>query len=136
MDPAAESAKLELLEAGRAMLLVSACAGTPMNAAMFGVFGGKAYYLYSGSSLEGNARCGPVHLIWTGLQRLKEQGITCVNLGGALPGGGTDGRERELYRFKKDFGTAIVRQPAGVKTIGRLGVSLQAFASRLRRSGH
>lgn len=132
MDPVGESAKMMLLDSGRAMLLMSSCAGRPINAAMFALFGHKAYYLYSGSSLDGNKQCGPVHLLWTAIQLFKAKGFSALNLGGACALHEA-ASEKNLYNFKRDFGALVVTQPAGMKTLSVLGASLNASASCLKR---
>src|SRR5437660_1191188 len=55
----AELVKDLLLDPGRALLAVSYWDGEPINAALFGLFAGKAYYLSGGSSLVGNSKYGP-----------------------------------------------------------------------------
>jgi len=133
MDAADESSKFMLLNSGRAMLLISSCDGSPVNGAMFGMFRDKAYYLYSGSTLDGNKLCGPVHLIWTAIQILKTNGFRSLNLGGVICGSLEAASDNNLYSFKKDFGAAIVMQPAGLKITSRLGASLEAVVCGLKR---
>ena len=133
MNTSTESANVMLLNSGRALLMISSCDGTPINGAMFGLFGGKAYYLRSGSSQDGNRRCGPVHLIWTIIELLKSQGFTFLNLGGVMFTSGGPSSDDSLYSFKKDFGATIVMQPAGMKITSRLGASLEAFVYGLKR---
>src|SRR5438552_14895386 len=79
-DDAALAASLSLLNSGRANLLVSSCGQSAINAAMFGVFAGRAYYLLSGSSSGGRKNAGPPHLLWTMIERLKEAGAIVLNL--------------------------------------------------------
>jgi hypothetical protein len=135
MDDRLEAAKLRLLGSDQALVLMSVCDGAPTNGAMFGVFGERAYYLSSGSSVTGNERCGPVHLIWTAIRVLKERGVRSLNLGGAVAPGTDTAAGSELYRFKKDFGSAVVRQPAGVKVVRRLGAFAHGLAARIKRAG-
>jgi len=129
---AAQAASLSLLDSGRANLLVSSCGETAINAAMFGVFVGRAYYLLSGSSSDGRKKAGPPHLLWTAIERLKEAGATVLNLGGAAVPAGEDDPAWGLYRFKRDFGASIISQPSGTKTISPLGGALSRVLLTMR----
>lgn len=129
----AATTKALLLDTGRAVLLLSYRDGIAVNAAMFGLFGEKAYYLNSGSSLVGNKSGGPVHLIWTMIELLKAEGISTLNLGGvASPSHGADSRNG-LYSFKRDFGASVVLQPAGTKTICQFGAGMSWVLESLKR---
>jgi len=129
---AAQTASLSLLNSGRANLLVSSCGETAINAAMFGVFGGRAYYLLSGSSSDGRKNAGPPHLLWTMIERLKDTGATVLNLGGAAVPAGEDDPAWGLYRFKRDFGASIISQPSGTKTISQFGRALSRALLTMR----
>jgi len=111
-------AKEYLMESGKAIILASFCGGEPLCAAMFGRFDKTAYYLVSGSSVEGNRNRAPVHMLWTAIQRFKKEGCTVFNLGGATES------EEGLYRFKRDFGSQIIPAPKGKKTISNFGMLL------------
>jgi len=123
-----------LLDTHRARLLVSYRGGVPVNAGLFGLFGGRAYYLASGSSRDGYNCCGPVHLLWTMIEMLKADGATVFNLGGV---DGPADLERSvadgLYNFKKDFGGMVIPQPGGFKTISLLGARLNSILTRCKR---
>jgi len=123
--------RARLLEQDRAILLVSHHGGQAVNAAMFGVFGERAYYLYSGSSLEGNRCAGPVHLLWTAARILRERGVRTLNLGGvASP---TDEKMNGLLRFKQGFGAEMVSQPSGTKVLSVVGSTLATGFERAKR---
>jgi len=125
--------KALLVDTGRAVLLVSYCGGIAINAAMFGCFEGKAYYLHSGSSLAGNKMAGPVHLLWKMIELLKADGGTALNLGGAdAPPHARDSRNG-LYTFKRDFGASSIPQPAGTKSISWIGSKMNMILSLLKR---
>ena len=123
-----------LLDTNRAKLLVSYRTGAPVNAGLFGLFGGRAYYLASGSSIDGYKSCGPVHLLWTMIEMLKADGATTLNLGGV---DGPDDQERGikdgLYSFKKDFGGTVIHQPGGFKTISLLGARINSILTVCKR---
>jgi lipid II:glycine glycyltransferase (peptidoglycan interpeptide bridge formation enzyme) len=123
-----------LLDTNRARLLVSYRDGVPVNAGLFGLFGGRAYYLASGSTSDGYKSCGPVHLLWTMIEMLKVDGATTLNLGGA---DGPADQEREvkdgLYNFKKDFGGTVISQPGGFKTISLLGAWINSILTLCKR---
>ena len=120
----AQPATLSLLDSGRAELLVSYHAETPISAAMFGIFAGKAYYLLSGSSSAGQENAGPSHLIWTMIERMNRASANVLNLGGATVPTSKDDPAGGVYRFKRDFGTTIITQPAGTKTLSPTGTAL------------
>ena len=130
----AERLQTLLLDTNGAKLLVSYRDGVPINAALFGLFGGRAYYLASGSSSDGYKSCGPAHLLWTMIEMLKADGATTLNLGGV---DGPDDQERGvkdgLYSFKKDFGGTVIPQPGGFKTISLLGARLNSMLTLCRR---
>lgn len=113
-------AKEHLLETGRAIILSSFREDEPLCAAMFGRFSDVAYYLISGSSVEGNRNRAPVHMLWTAIKRFKEDGCVVFNMGGA--------REDELglHRFKRDFGSKILSEPRGRKILSTFGAVLNA----------
>lgn len=119
-------ARRDRLESGRVDVLVSYRDETPVNAALFGFFNGRAYYHVSGSSDPGYECCGPVHLIWTAIRIYKDRGATCLNLGAALEDQGG------LFRFKQDFGATVVSTPVGKKRISRVGSGLHRIRSLLR----
>jgi hypothetical protein len=129
-----QAAYLSLLNSGRATLLVSSCGETAINAAMFGIFAGRAYYLLSGASSDGRKRAGPSHLLWTMIARLKEEGTSVLNLGGAVVPAREDDPAWGLYRFKRDFGATIVSQASGTKTISPAGAALNRVLLTLRRA--
>ena len=136
MDAQVESATATLLASGRAVLLVSSHDGAPMNAALFGLFGGRAYYLHSGSSLAGNKCCGPVQLLWTMVEMLQARGSTVLNLGGVTASGRGHTSVDGLYSFKKDFGTTIVYQPAGTKIISQKGAALHSLLTSFKQAAN
>ena len=116
-----------LLESGRIDVFVSTLNDAPINGSVFGNFNDKPYYLVSGSSDLGFKNCGPVHLIWTAVQKYKEQGATILNLGATLEG------QDSLFQFKKDFGATVVSQPIGKKRISQIGSGLHRIRSLLRK---
>jgi len=127
----AERLQTLLLDANRAKLLVSYRDNVPVNAALFGLFGGRAYYLASGSTSDGYRSCGPVHLLWTMIEMLEADGATSLNLGGV---DGPDDQERGgLYSFKKDFGGTAIHQPGGCKTISLFGARLNSILTACKR---
>ena len=130
----AEQLQTLLLDTHRAKVLVSYRDGVRVNAGLFGLFGGRAYYLASGSSRDGYKCCGPVHLLWTMIETLKADGATRLNMGGVdgpadLERSVTDG----LYSFKKDFGGTVIPQPGGFKTISLLGARLNSILTLCKR---
>jgi lipid II:glycine glycyltransferase (peptidoglycan interpeptide bridge formation enzyme) len=129
--------KALLLDTGRAVLLISYYDGVPINAALFGCFEGRAYYLQSGSSRVGYKMAGPVHLLWNMIELSKAAGGVTLNLGGvSSPSRGAASRNG-LYSFKRDFGASIVSQPAGTKTISRFGAGMNSVLESLKRKvGH
>ena len=129
-----DSSKNILLDAGRGMLLMSYHGGVSVNAAFFGVFGDKAYYLASGSSIEGNKCCGSAHLLWTAIELLKNQGVRTLNLGGVVGGAGDVDSKNGLYSFKQDFGGVVLPEPAGVKVISQTGAKLNTALNMLKRT--
>jgi dTDP-4-amino-4,6-dideoxygalactose transaminase len=123
----AERLQTSVLDTQRARLLVSYRDGVPVNAGLFGLFGGRAYYLASGSSRDGYKCCGPAHLLWTAIQMLKSEGATTLNLGGVDgPIDHERGMKDGLYNFKNDFGGVVIPQPRGLKTISWIGAKLQS----------
>jgi hypothetical protein len=130
----AERLQTLLLDTHRASLLVSYSGGVPVNAGLFGLFGGRAYYLASGSSRDGYKCCGPVHLLWTMIEMLKADGAMMLNLGGVA---GPAIQERSvtdgLYSFKNDFGGMVIPQPGGFKTISLLGARLDSSLTLYKR---
>jgi lipid II:glycine glycyltransferase (peptidoglycan interpeptide bridge formation enzyme) len=117
----------EQLREGRGHVLVSYLAGEPVNAALFGLFNRRAYYLASGSAEAGLRCCGPAHLIWTAIKMYKEQGAVCLNLGAALKS------QPGVHRFKRDFGATMVPQPIGTKAIALVGSTLRRVKRLVRR---
>jgi Acetyltransferase (GNAT) domain len=115
------AAKRMLIESGRTVLLASYRGGVMLNAALFGLFGGRAHYLNAGSSAEGNRRCGPSHLIWTMIEVLKARGYSSLDLGGVPLRPGEPEDENGLYNFKRDFGATAAVQPSGVKVLSHHG---------------
>jgi lipid II:glycine glycyltransferase (peptidoglycan interpeptide bridge formation enzyme) len=126
-DPQVALASKQRLESGKADLLVAYHGECPVSAALFVVFGGRAYYHVSGSSIAGYRCCAPAHVIWTAIRTYKEQGLEVLNLGAAL-----DGQET-LYKFKRDFGAVPVCAPMGTKRISRIGSALHWIRSLQRR---
>jgi hypothetical protein len=136
-DNQADVTKELLLDTGQAMLLISYFEGTPINAALFGIFNGRSYYLNSGSTIDGYKSCGPVHLIWTMIKLSRANGSKFLNLGGVtVPK--EKASEDGLYRFKRDFGSKVIYQPAGTKVISRFGAVLNAMLLLLKSliTGH
>jgi len=130
----AERLQTLLLDTHRAKLLVSYHDGVPVNAGLFGLFGGRAYYLAGGSSREGYKCCGPVHLLWTMIEMLKADGATTLNLGGVDgPADQERGVKDGLYSFKKDFGGTVIPQPGCFKTISLLGARLNSILTLCKR---
>jgi lipid II:glycine glycyltransferase (peptidoglycan interpeptide bridge formation enzyme) len=98
-----------------------------VNAGLFGLFGGRAYYLASGSSRDGYTCCGPAHLVWAAIQTLKSEGATTLNLGGVDgPIEQEPGKKSGLYNFKNDFGGKVIPQPKGLKTVSWCGAKLNS----------
>lgn len=130
----AERLQASILDTQRARLLVSYRDGVPINAGLFGLFGGRAYYLASGSSRDGYRCCGPAHLLWTAIHMLKSEGATTLNLGGVDgPINHERGRKDGLYNFKNDFGGMVIPQPGGIKTISLLGARLDSSLTLYKR---
>ena len=132
-EEVAQSSLKDLLESGRAKLLVSYLDGIPVNAGLLGVFGSKAYYLAGGSSPEGNQSRGPVFLFWTAIEMLKNQGGEVLNLGGVSTSNDEESPQEGLYGFKQSFGSTVMPQPAGEKIISRLGAALHNFLQMVTR---
>jgi hypothetical protein len=122
-----------LVESGRATLLVDYLAGEPVAALMYGVMGAQACTLMAGSNPAGNDAGAPSHLMWAMFELLLKDGISRVSLGGVSADDGDGGSQKGLYMFKKEFGALPVRQPAGFKTIARLGKTLSTVGSAVRR---
>jgi hypothetical protein len=130
----AERLQTLLLDTNRTKLLVSYRDGVPVNAGLFGLFGGRAYYLASGASRDGYRSCGPVHLLWTMIEMLKADDATTLNLGGVdSPADQERGVKDGLYSFKKDFGGTVIPQPGGFKTISLLGARINSILTLCRR---
>ena len=124
-----------LLDAGAADVLVSRVdevENSPVNAALIGFFGGRGYYVKSGSSPLGFSRCGPAHLLWTAIGMLKAKGCTVLNLGGTPPP--DDPAGQGLFRFKNGFNPTVVAQPAGTKELLRSRRHVEAARSLLKRA--
>ena len=120
-------ARRRQLESGHGDVLVTYWNGQPVNAALFGIFSQKPYYLTSGASEAGYKCCGPAHLLWTAIQMYKDRGAACLNLGAALED------QTGLHRFKQDFGATVVSAPIGVKRLSTLGSALHRIRSLLGR---
>ncbi len=121
-----ELSKRHLLDTGRAVVLVTRAAGHPVNAALFGLFNQKAYFLTSGSSDQGNRNRGPVHLLWTAIGIFKERQFTVLNLGGAKH------TEPGLHRFKSQFGAEVLDEPSGRRVLSAMGAVLNCSRSLVR----
>jgi len=119
-----QRAKDYLLARQRSVLAVGYHDGQPINAALFGVFGGRAYYVNSGSSLEGYKYSGPVQLLWIMVEHFKAEGVATLNLGGAPKDGQAGANGQGLFSFKEDFGGEVVQQAAGFKVLSGLGKHL------------
>ncbi len=127
-----ERLRADLVASGHAILLLSERDGRAINAALFGVFGTRAYYLLSGSSPAGNAAAGPVHILWTAIQVLQARGVTLLNLGGVgLPAEKGD-PNYGLYRFKRNFGAEAQTQPSGTRELSALGASAFQVLTRVK----
>jgi hypothetical protein len=123
----AQRLQASILATQRARLFVSYRDGIAVNAGLFGLFGGRAYYLASGSSRDGYKCCGPAHLVWAAIQTLKSEGATTLNLGGVDgPIDQEPGKKGGLYNFKNDFGGKVVPQPKGLKTVSWCGAKLNS----------
>jgi len=88
---------------GRIFILRSE--GRPLSTAFVSIYGGKALYMYGGSSDEGFRKDAPVLLFTQIFERCRELGCTEFNLGG-VPAESVDKEEAShgLYRFKSGFG--------------------------------
>ncbi len=135
-DKKALAAKARLVDSGKATVLITYRNGDPLNGGMFGIFNGKAYYLHSGSSADGNRSAGPAFLLWSMIEMSKERGLTSLNLGGTAANPAKQSPEYGLHSFKRDFGTTIVLQPAGSKTLAKLGARLDASLSVVKKAVH
>jgi dTDP-4-amino-4,6-dideoxygalactose transaminase len=129
----AQAAKEILLDKKRAVLLVGYLGESAVCAAMSCLFGGNAYYLFSGSSEGGRENAGPPLLIWKMIELLKAKSSTRMNLGGADGPPKNEHQTHGLYRFKRDFGTTVVSQPSGAKTISWLGATLNGALKSVKR---
>jgi hypothetical protein len=125
-------ATVELLRKGHGQLWITTLDGEPLNAALLGLHGKSAYYLASGSTPKGFKLAGPAHLVWTVIQHLAEREYARFNLAGAPPAGPDPSKVDGLHRFKKDFGSRVAPQPAGVRSLGGLGAFLAGIKSRFR----
>jgi hypothetical protein len=114
-------------------LFVTSHGGEPVNAALFGVFGTRAYYLYSGSTERGNRCAGPAHLLWTAITHFLRTGVTAFNLGGVKTPTGENDPNYGLFRFKRNFGTVTIDQPGGDKIIAQTGAVLARGTEAVRR---
>lgn len=131
---AAETIKTLLLDKEAAHSMISHLDGTPINAALIGFFGRRAYYVSSGSSSTGLKASGPSHLLWTAIEMMKAKGCTVFNLGGARCSSESETAGSGLIRFKKAFGSSTVMQPAGTKIISRPGQILDQVRRSIRKN--
>jgi hypothetical protein len=118
-----------LLDAGVVDVLITSVDGTPVCAKLVGCFGGHACGLVSGVSDQGHDCFAAIEQVWAQVRRYKEQGMTVLSLGGAKVD------EEGLYEFKRQFGTTIVDEPAGRKTLSRGGMWLDRLRSLVRKVG-
>lgn len=125
-------ATLDLLRKGAGQLWITTLNGEAQNAALIGLCRDRAYYLASGSTPQGFKLAGPAHLVWTAVQALGEKGCTVFNLAGAPPAGPDPTKVDGLHRFKKDFGSRIVSQPAGTKSLGGVGAVIARVKAKIR----
>jgi len=126
----AERIKSVLVDHSRAITVTSYHKNKPLNAALFGFYNEKVYYIISGSSLEGNKVSGPAHMLWHAICEFKDMGYNRVNLGGVSESESLN--QAGLYRFKKDFGAEIISQPSGEKLISVLGVALNQIELKIK----
>jgi len=111
--------KDRLVDLDRAVVVTSNVESEAINAGLFGYYNNKAYYIISGSTVDGNKFSGPAHMIWHTIQRFKEMGFKTINLGGVSEEESQN--QAGLFSFKKDFGAEIVNQPSGQKTLSSVG---------------
>jgi len=121
--------KVKLVDSKRAVVVTSEVEGKVINAGLFGYFNDKAYYIISGSTVDGNKFSGPAHMIWHTIQKFKEMGIKAINLGGVSEEESQN--QAGLFSFKKDFGAEIINQPSGEKIISFKGTTLNKIKKLL-----
>ena len=119
IDTAAKAIVADLLQSQRAWICTSYKDGTAMSSSLISYFNGKAYYISSGSTTEGNKVCGPAHMVWHVIKQLKEMGCTELNLGGVSMEEANE--QAGLFSYKKKFGAEIVAQPSGQKILSLTG---------------
>lgn len=120
-------AQRQLLESGRADVFVTYLDGAPVSAILCGWFNNWASGLVAGSSEAGYKCFAPVQQVWTQIQWYKSQGIRTLSLGGARAD------ETGLFRFKSQFGSTVVAQPAGSRVISSFGARLDRLRTLLRK---
>lgn len=122
LDSAANAIKTELLLTQRAWVCTSYKDGIAASSSLISYFNGKAYYISSGSTREGNNICGPAHMVWYAIKQLKSMGYTELNLGGVSMKEANE--QAGLFSYKKKFGAEIVNQPSGQKILSLTGCVL------------
>lgn len=106
----------------------------PVSAAFVSIHGGRALYVYGGSSDAGFSMDAPAFLFWSVFDRCRELGCTEFNLGG-VPGGAEERGHPShgLYRFKAGFGGTQVDCLSGSADDLRPGLSrLKRMVDRIR----
>lgn len=119
LDSAAKAIVTDLLQPQRAWICTSYKDGAAVSSSLISYFNGKAYYISSGSSMEGNKVCGPAHMVWCAIKQLKSMGYTEFNLGGVSMEEANE--QTGLFSYKKKFGAEIVNQPSGQKILSSVG---------------
>lgn len=119
IDSAAKAIVTDLLQPQRAWICTSYKDGAAVSSSLISYFNGKAYYISSGSSMEGNKVCGPAHMVWRAIKQLKNMGYAEFNLGGVSMEEANE--QAGLFSYKKKFGAEIVNQPSGQKTLSSVG---------------
>ena len=83
--------------------------GEPVSAAFVSIYGGRALYVYGGSSDAGFRLDAPAFLFWNIFRRCRDLNCTEFNLGGVpADAESPDHPSNGLYRFKAGFGGRVI----------------------------
>lgn len=125
---ARQARQLEALLGARAGEVFEAVDGSSVvAAALFLRSDRQAYYQFSGTSSQGREQGAAALLVWEAAARLKADGLTRLNLGGADEDG--------LRRFKSGFGTQEIPLEAATFAVSSGGLhALFRAAARMREA--
>ena len=94
-----------LLSSGRARAYFAEKDGVPVAAAIIGICGARAYYVYGGATAVGLRAQAPKGLLWQAIQQEYQRGVREFNFGGlSADAARSDSLDHGLYEFKTGFG--------------------------------